>query len=193
MSMEKGNTLPDSAAKINEARRDALQRFDETKSIWASLKPKQKEEITALSKNINKAERQVRAIMAGPVSRLCPTCKKSCCDYTSYCYLNMTDNIQYIALGRQAELEGAIVLTAYCSSGEQSAEQTAIHCLMFEEKRGCRLPGDHRPWTCVRFICDGMKSELGDKEATIKNLFRSISLDRRRIQSIMKNRQSRLL
>lgn len=190
--MENGSQSSDPAMDMKGARRDALQRFDETRSIWASLRPEQKEAIKALSKSINLAERQVRGIMAGPVSCLCPSCQKSCCAYTSYCYLNMTDNIQYFALGRQTELERAIVESAYCGSRSRPEfAWTTIRCLLFEEKKGCRLPGDHRPWTCVRFICDDMKRELGEGEVAIKKLFKSISGDRRKIQGIMKNRPSR--
>jgi len=180
------STVQPSATIEKGAAREAIQRLDETSGIWASLSPKNRVAISELSLSVNELEKKVRELMKGPVSKLCPACKKSCCAYTSYCYLNMTDEIQYFALGRQIQLEQAIV-GAYCAGDSGS---TKTRCLLFEEGCGCRLPGDLRPWTCVRFICDDMWLEIAGRKAEIRILMKSISEKRKEIQRIMKKRPS---
>lgn len=175
-----------SGATRKDAAIDAMERLRETRGIWMSLKPKSKDSITALSLAINEQQKEVRSIMGVPVSKLCPACKKSCCAYSPYCYLNMTDEIQYFALGREGQLERAI-MDSIQSAGD-TVDGGKTQCLLFKYNHGCSLPDDLRPWTCVRFICDEMWLELALKKPEIKNLLASISKKRREVQRIMKNR-----
>jgi hypothetical protein len=174
--------------ELKSAGRDALQKFDDTKKIWSQLRADQKGEIASLSERINDAQKRLRAIMDKPVMKLCPNCKSSCCAYNAFCYLNMTDNIQYFALGRHPQLELAIIRSGYC--GEDLHKDTSqTRCVLLQEGRGCILPGDLRPWVCTAFICEDLRSEMGNDQAAIANdLFRSIRVCRRRIQQVMKNR-----